>query len=82
MVLPMSTLRRHSAPCELVSRWAALAMILGMALNTAPQAVAETLSSNALGIQMQTPDGTQVTGKNAPNQAPFLLMRGGGDTPR
>ncbi|MDG2292550.1 MAG: hypothetical protein P8L37_07810 [Phycisphaerales bacterium] len=57
-------------------------MALTVALSTSTLAYSETLTSNALGIQLQVSDGTQVTGKNASGEPPYLLFRGGGDTPR
>ncbi len=40
-----------------------------------------TITNNTIGIQFQIPAETLLTGQNQPGQAPFILLRDGGDDP-
>ncbi|MCH2148528.1 MAG: hypothetical protein MK095_03765 [Phycisphaerales bacterium] len=78
----MPQIGRHTGLYDHARRCATAAAALVIALSSSSHASGETLASNTLGIQVQVTEKTQVTGKNAPGEPPFLLLRGGGDTPR
>ena len=59
-----------------------MALAMALTLSASPLAYGEKVTSNTLGIQIQVPDGTQVTGKNAAGEPPYLLFRDGGAAPR
>ena len=63
-------------PCHSFMAWACLACGPGAAW-----AETRTLTNNTIGIQFQIPDETLLTGQNQPGQAPFILLRDGGENP-
>ncbi|MEE3002057.1 MAG: hypothetical protein VX908_05110, partial [Planctomycetota bacterium] len=60
-----------------------LGLILACLALGSPLARAETqtLVNDAIGIQLQIPGETLLTGQNQPGQAPFILLRDGGQEP-
>jgi len=60
-----------------------LGSILACLALGSPRAWAETqtLVNDTIGIQFQIPDETLLTGQNQPGQAPYILLRDGGQEP-